>query len=109
MCELATTMAKSGTDAGSGVAMDVKLDGETEELVRQEIATGRFPDAAALMDAALHHYLIARELGEEYTREEIEAKIARGLAQLDAGEGVDGEEFFEQLRKRGQDLQAPRK
>jgi len=89
--------------------MDVKLDGETERLVQQEVAAGRFPDAAALVDTALHHYLIARELGEEYTREEIEAKIARGLAQLEAGEGIDGEEFFEQLRKRGQDLQAPRK
>ena len=44
-----------------------------------------------------------------FRSEEIEAKIARGLAQLEAGEGIDGEEFFEQLRKRGQDLQAPRK
>ncbi len=89
--------------------MEVKLDAETEKLVQQEIATGRFRDAAALVDTALHHYLIARELGEEYTREEIEGKIARGLAQLEAGQGVDGEEFFEQLRRRGQDLQAPRK
>ncbi len=89
--------------------MDVKLEGETEKLVQQEVATGRFRDAAALLDTALHHYLIARELGEEYTREEIEAKIARGLTQLEAGEGIDGEEFFAQLRKRGQDLQAPRK
>ena len=89
--------------------MEVKLDGETEKLVQKEIETGRFPDAAAVVGTALQHYLMAREFGEEYTREEIEGKIARGLAQLDAGQGVDGEEFFEQLRRRGQDLQAPRK
>jgi predicted transcriptional regulator len=46
------------------------------------------------------------EYGHEYTREEVEEKIARGLAQLERGEGVDGEEFFEQLRKRGQKLRA---
>jgi antitoxin ParD1/3/4 len=89
--------------------MDVKLDAETEKLVQKEMETGRFPDPATLVGVALQHYFIAREFGEEYTREEIDEKIARGLAQLDAGQGVNGEEFFEQLRKRGQDLQAPRK
>ncbi|HZV88531.1 MAG TPA: hypothetical protein VFF95_13360 [Candidatus Binatus sp.] len=89
--------------------MEVKLDAETEKLVRKEIETGRFADAGELVGTALQHYLIAREFGEEYTRAEIEGKIARGLAQLDQGQGIDGEEFFEQLRKRGQDLQAPRK
>jgi antitoxin ParD1/3/4 len=89
--------------------MDIKLDAETEKLVQKEMETGRFPDPATLVGVALQHYFIAREFGEEYTREEIDEKIARGLAQLDAGQGVNGEEFFEQLRKRGQDLQAPRK
>jgi predicted transcriptional regulator len=46
------------------------------------------------------------EYGEEYAREEVEEKISRGLAQLERGEGVDGEEFFEQLRKRGEELRA---
>jgi Arc/MetJ-type ribon-helix-helix transcriptional regulator len=86
--------------------MDVKLDAETEKLVKQEIETGRFPDAAALVGTALQHYLIAREFGEEYTREEIDRKIARGLAQLEEGESVDGEAFFEQLRKRGQEIRS---
>ncbi len=49
------------------------------------------------------------EYGHEYTREEVAEKIERGLAQLERGEGVDGEEFFEQLRKRGQELRARRK
>ena len=90
--------------------MDVKLDAATENLVKKELDTGRFPDAAALVSTALQHYLIAREFGEEYTREEIDGKIARGLAQLEAGKGIDGEEFFEQLRRHGEkNLQPPRR
>lgn len=88
------------------VTMEVKLDAETEKLVQKEIETGRFPDAAALVGTALQHYFIAREFGEEYTREEIDEKIGRGLAQLEVGEGVDGEAFFEQLRRRGEELRS---
>jgi hypothetical protein len=51
---------------------------------------------------------IAREFGEEYTREEVEAKIGRGLSQLERGEGVDGDEFFEKLRRRGEELRRER-
>jgi predicted transcriptional regulator len=46
------------------------------------------------------------EYEQEYTREEVGEKIERGLAQLERGEGVDGEEFFEKLKKRGQELRA---
>jgi Arc/MetJ-type ribon-helix-helix transcriptional regulator len=89
--------------------VELKLVAETESLVKKEVAAGRFPDAAALVSTALQHYLIAREFGEEYTREEIDTKIARGLAQLEDGKGIDGEEFFERLRRRGDDLKLPRR
>lgn len=84
--------------------MTVALDPETEKLVQQEIQSGRFENAATLIGAALRHFLIARDLGEGYTRQEIEDKIARGVSQLDHGEGVDGDEFFEGLRRRGEGL-----
>jgi Arc/MetJ-type ribon-helix-helix transcriptional regulator len=86
--------------------MDVKLDAETEGLVKKELDTGRFPDAAALVSTALQHYLIAREFGEEYTRDEIDSKIARGLAQLKDGKSIDGEEFFEELRRHRENLKS---
>jgi predicted transcriptional regulator len=66
-------------------------------------------DAATLVGAAVKHFLIAREFGEEYTREEIEEKIARGLSQLDRGEGLDGDEVFEKLRVRGEELRRQRR
>ncbi len=89
--------------------MDVALDPETEKLVQAELQAGRFQDATALIGTALKHYLIARDFGEEYTREEIETKIARGLSQLERGEGVDGIEFFEKLRLRGEGLRRERR
>lgn len=36
---------------------------------------------------------------DEMTREEFDAKMARGLAQAKAGEGMPAEEFFDSLRK----------
>ena len=89
--------------------MNVRLDSETEKLVEEEVRSGKFQDATALVGAAVKHFLIARELGEEYTRQEIEEKIARGLTQLDRGEGLDGDEVFENLRVRGEELQRQRR
>ena len=89
--------------------MNVRLDSETEKLVEEEVRSGKFQDATALVGAAVKHFLIARELGEEYTRQEIEEKIARGLSQLDRGEGLDGDEVFENLRLRGEELQRQRR
>lgn len=34
---------------------------------------------------------------QEYTREEIEQKIARGLGSLKRGDGVDGDRFIDDL------------
>jgi Arc/MetJ-type ribon-helix-helix transcriptional regulator len=89
--------------------VELKLDPKTESLVMKEVTAGRFPDAATLVSTALQHYLIAREFGEEYTREEIDNKIDTGLAQLQDGKGIDGEEFFERLRRRGEILKSPRR
>jgi len=74
--------------------MNVELGPEIERLIAKEVQSGRSPSANEFISRAVKHFVIARELGEEYTLEEIEAKIARGLASLDRGEGVDGEQFL---------------
>jgi hypothetical protein len=43
-------------------------------------------------------YVSSRDLGEEYSSEAIEEKIARGLSQAERGETVDGEAAFRELR-----------
>ena len=77
--------------------MDLQLDKDTERLINEEIRAGRSPSPQEFISRAVQHFIIARDLGEEYTREEIEEKIARGIASLERGEGVDGEEFLDAL------------
>ena len=70
--------------------MDVILRPELERLIAAELDSGRSTDPNEFLDKAVYHYVIARELGEAYTREEIDEKIARGLAQAELGETEDG-------------------
>jgi predicted transcriptional regulator len=90
------------------MSMNVALRPEVEKLIEDEIKSKRSTDPAEFLDRAVYHYVIARDLGEEHSREEIEEKIARGLAQAERGETVDGDEFFEQLRLRGEELRRRR-
>jgi antitoxin ParD1/3/4 len=80
--------------------MSIDLDPKTEERIRQEVESGRFANAQELVTIAVEEYLREPDILQYYTREEIEAKIERGLAELDAGQGIDGEEFFRGLREK---------
>jgi antitoxin ParD1/3/4 len=84
--------------------MTIDLDQKTQRLIEQEVQTGRFRDAAALVGAAVRHFLITRQdLG--CTREQIDAMIAEAVASLERGEGVDGEEFFAELEREERERQ----
>jgi predicted transcriptional regulator len=78
--------------------MDVTLRPEVEQLIENEVQAGRSTTRDEFLEKAVFHYVVARDLGEDYTREEVEEKIARGLAQAERGEVIDGEEAFRRLR-----------
>ena len=61
--------------------MTVTLQPEIEKLIAKEVESGRATNPDEFLDKAIYHYLIARDVGEDHTREEVEEKIARGLAQ----------------------------
>ena len=86
--------------------MNVDVDPKTEELIDRELKAGRCSSAGELVRQAVEHFVIARQLGDTYTIQEIEEKIERGLASLDRGEGEDGEAFLNSLEA---DLLARRK
>ena len=88
--------------------MNVTLRPAVEKLIEEEVKSGRSTDPSEFLDKAVYHYIVARDLGEEFSQEEIEEKIARGLAEVARGETVDGDQFFEQLRLRGEDLRRQR-
>jgi predicted transcriptional regulator len=81
--------------------MKVVLTADLEKLVESELRRGRFDKAEDFLMAAVEHYVIARDLGEIYSRQQIGEKIERGLAQIERGETVDGDEAFALLRSRG--------
>ena len=58
--------------------MNLTLKPEIEKLIDDEVKSGRSADPSDFLDKAVYHYIVARDLGEEYSREEIEEKINRG-------------------------------
>ena len=80
------------------ITMNVTLKPELEKLIDDEVKAGRSPDPAEFLNRAVYHFVVARDLGQEFTPEEVDSLIGEGLNELDAGDGVDGEEAFRQLR-----------
>ena len=80
--------------------MTIELDPKTEKRIRQEVEAGRFASAQELVTVAVDEYLRETDVLKEYTSEEIEEKIERGLADIEAGRVYDGEEVFRRLREK---------
>jgi len=79
--------------------MDVTLKPELETFIAAEVKSGRASDAGDFLSKAVYHYVVARDLGQEFTQEEIDNLIAEGLDDIDRGDTVDGEEAFRRLRE----------
>jgi Arc/MetJ-type ribon-helix-helix transcriptional regulator len=87
--------------------MVVKLDQETQQLIEREVQAGHFRDPDELVSTAIRHMLITRDdLG--YTRDEIDALITQSIESFDRGEGVDGEELFEELERAEREVKPSR-
>jgi Arc/MetJ-type ribon-helix-helix transcriptional regulator len=78
--------------------MDVILKPELEKLIEDEVKSGRSSDLNEFLNRAVYHFVEARDLGEEYTSEEIDRMIAEGLDDIERNDTVEGEEAFNQLR-----------
>ncbi|MGA3212553.1 MAG: hypothetical protein ABSD20_14700 [Terriglobales bacterium] len=78
--------------------MNVVLKPEVEKLVEDEVKAGRSADSTEFIEKGVYHYVVARNLGEEYTPEEIDRMIAEGFDEFERGNTVEGEECFRQLR-----------
>ena len=79
--------------------MNVVLGPDLEAAVRTHISGGRYSSAEAVIEDALKA-LAEREKSNETARRSINEKIDRGIAQLDSGQSVDGDEFFQRLLSR---------
>ncbi len=80
--------------------MNVTLNSELERFIEDEVKSGRSNDTGEFLSKAIYHYLVARDLGQEFTAQEIDGLILEGLNDIERGEVVDGEEAFRQLDAR---------
>jgi len=76
----------------------IEVTPETESLIRARIDSGEFASANEVVVAALR---MMERVTDEYrdSHERVRAKIARGLAQADAGELVDGPAAMRRIRE----------
>ena len=79
--------------------MNVTLKPELEKLIADDVNAGRSTDPNEFLNKAVYHYALARDLGQDYTPEEMDEQIAQGVADLEHGETVDGDEAFRRLRE----------
>ncbi|HBE20383.1 MAG TPA: type II toxin-antitoxin system ParD family antitoxin [Cyanobacteria bacterium UBA11149] len=71
--------------------MAITLKPEHEQLIQTQIQNGRFPDANAVLEAALK-LLISEDAQSYFTwLTETRKKVAVGISELDRGEGQDAQ------------------
>jgi antitoxin ParD1/3/4 len=81
--------------------MTIALKPEQEAFIQAQLATGRYTDAAAVIAEALQ--LLEKRNRYNHWIEDVRAKIDIASAQLDRGEGVNGETVIAQLRAKLQE------
>jgi len=78
--------------------MDITLNPDLEQIVNQRLASGLYNSASEVIREALR-LLQEQDQLLEFRLEELRREINVGLAQLKNGEGIPGEQVFEELRQ----------
>jgi antitoxin ParD1/3/4 len=82
--------------------MNVSLGNKWEKFVEKKVSSGDYQTASEVLRDGLR-LLEERDLLKRVSvssMAQLEQKLMEGVASLDRGEGVEGEEAFKQLRKR---------
>lgn len=74
---------------------NVSLPPELEDFVSSQVDSGRFASVGDAVREGLR-LLQTREQLRDTELQDLRNRIAQGLASLDRGEGLDGEEVFEE-------------
>ncbi|MFO0048606.1 MAG: type II toxin-antitoxin system ParD family antitoxin [Pseudanabaena sp.] len=78
--------------------MPITLQPEQEQFIQTQLATGRYTNATEVIAEALQ--LLEKRNHYDRWVEELGNKIDIAAAELDRGEGIDGEIAINQLRAR---------
>ena len=80
---------------GNG-SISLTLSGDLDRFVRQQTQSGKYASIAEVVEEALRLLEAAEGIRDRRLRD-VKTKLAEGLASLDRGEGVDGEDTFQEL------------
>ncbi len=75
--------------------MDISLNGEFENFINEQMATGAYNSVSDIIQEALS-LLILKKVPQERI-EALNADIQKGLADVEAGRIMDGKAAFEEL------------
>jgi len=78
--------------------MNISLTPELERRIAEKVDSGLYTTASEVVRAALRSMFEPDE-ARERLRARFDEEISEAMAQLDRGEGVDGEAFFEELKE----------
>lgn len=79
--------------------MNVSLTPELEKYIQSKVESGRYTSASEVVREALR-LLEQKEQEREQALREFRAELDDGLAELNRGEWVEGEEVFARLREK---------
>ncbi|NET56942.1 MAG: type II toxin-antitoxin system ParD family antitoxin [Symploca sp. SIO2E6] len=79
--------------------MNITLKPEEEQLIQEKLKTGKYETAYDVIVDALSLLEERDTLSQEWL-EETRKKVAVGIAQLNQGEGIDGEVVIARLREK---------
>jgi antitoxin ParD1/3/4 len=79
--------------------LNVSLTRELGDFVASKVASGRYLSASEVVRDGLR-LLEERERQQEVALSEVQRKIEAGLESLDRGEGIPGEQVFEDMEAR---------
>ena len=83
--------------------MNISITPELEKFVQQEVKTGLYQSASEVIRAALRRLKEDKERKPRFmvsSKAELEDKLLEGIAELDRGEGLAGEQVFAELKAR---------
>ena len=75
--------------------MNVPIPAESQEFVESIIRSGSYQTEAEVVGEALR--LLSK-------REELRREVNVGVEQLDEGKGIDGEEVFDRLQRKAEEI-----
>lgn len=77
----------------------VSISHHFEDFIAGQIQAGRYDTASEVVRAALR-LLEEHEVTYQDKLEALKSRLKQGVDQLDQGQGIDGEAFFEELLER---------